>query len=175
MKPYTLSLAFGLMLRSSQAISMVHYSPSCGVDPDFGSWYYELLRNTEDPTATYSFTDFFTRNGSLVVLGNKATGASAISESRAAMLPADGSIQWNHFPNKTVVARDSATEKTFHVNGVLQTVTTADGNCSKTYFQTLFTVAKDPVTHRANLTPQGGSLLVYDGFIIEPSEDPCPN
>ncbi|KAG5655170.1 hypothetical protein KAF25_001943 [Fusarium avenaceum] len=175
MKPYTLSLAFGLMFGSSQAISMVNYSPSCGVDPDFGPWYYELLKNNEDPTTTSSYTDFFARNGSLIVLGNKATGANAILQSRAAMLPADGSIQWNHFPNKTVVAKDSATEKTFHVYGVMQTVTTADGNCSTTYFQTLFTVAKDPVTHRANLTPQGGSLLVYDGFLIEPSEDPCPN
>ncbi|RGP70200.1 hypothetical protein FSPOR_4100 [Fusarium sporotrichioides] len=126
---------------------MVDYSPSCNVDPDFGPWYYELLRNNEDPTTTSSYTDFFARNGSLIVLGNEATGASAILQSRAAMLPADGSIQWN-------------------------TVTTADGHCSTTYFQTLFTVAK-AVNHRANLTPQGRSLLVYDGFSIEPSEDPC--
>ncbi|KAL6915503.1 hypothetical protein FSHL1_006953 [Fusarium sambucinum] len=174
MKPYILSLVFGLMVRSSQAISMVDYSPSCDVDPEFGPWYYELLRNNEDPTTTSSYTDFFTRNGSLIVLENEATGANAILQSRAAMLPPDGSIQWNHFPNKTVVATESATKKTFHVYGVMQTVTTADGNCSTTYFQTLFTVAKDPVTHRANLTPQGRSLLVYDGFSIEPSEDPCP-
>jgi len=67
------------------------------------------------------------------------------------MLPADSSIEWNvcfrapmdnivaqeliipqHFPNTTVVAAESATERTFHVFGVMQTVTTADGECSTT-------------------------------------------
>ncbi|KAH7159452.1 hypothetical protein B0J13DRAFT_616276 [Dactylonectria estremocensis] len=173
MKYHTLPLLFGFMFGISQAISMVDYSPGCRVDREFGPWYFELLRNNEDPTTTSTYTDFFAPNGSLIVLGNVATGANAILSSRAAMLPADGSVQWNHFPNKTVVADESATEKTFHVYGVMQSVTTVDGNCSTTYFQTLFTVSKDPITHRANLTPQGGSLLAYDGFSIEPSEDPC--
>ncbi|KAH7145985.1 hypothetical protein EDB81DRAFT_608395, partial [Dactylonectria macrodidyma] len=72
------------------AISIVDYSPSCCVDPDFGPWYFELLRNNEDPT-TSSYTDFFAPNRSLIVLGNVATGANAVLRSRAAMLPADGS------------------------------------------------------------------------------------
>ncbi|KAL6400748.1 hypothetical protein AUP68_16465 [Ilyonectria robusta] len=112
---------------------MVDYSPSCRVDPDFGPWYFELLRNNEDPTTTSTYTDFFAPNGSLIVLGSVATGANAILSARAAMLPADGSVQWN----------------------------------------TLFTVAKDPITRRANLALQGGGLLAYDGFSIESSDDPC--
>ncbi|KAH7021932.1 hypothetical protein EDB80DRAFT_744575 [Ilyonectria destructans] len=134
---------------------MIDYSPGCPVDPEFGPWYFELFRNNEDPTTTSAYTDFFAPNGSLVVLGNVATRANAILSSRAAMLPADGS----HFPNKTVGADESATEKTFHVYGVMLSVTTVHGNCSTTYSQTLFTVAKNPITHRANLAPQGGSLL----------------
>ncbi|KAM5348952.1 hypothetical protein ACJ41O_008775 [Fusarium nematophilum] len=169
----TLVLWLGVMLGMAQAVSMIDYAPGHDVDPEFGSWYEELLRNNEDPTTSSTYTDFFAPNGSLIVLGEVSTGPQAILRARGAMLPADGSIEWNHFPNTTVVAAESATEKTFHVFGVMQTVTTADGGCSTTYFQTLFTVAKRKCTDTANLSPQGGSLLIYDGFSISPSDDPC--
>lgn len=54
-----------------------------------------LLRNNEDPTTTSTYTDFYAPNGSLVVSGDVATGADAILQARAAMLPADGSVQWD--------------------------------------------------------------------------------
>ncbi|KAH7374481.1 hypothetical protein B0T11DRAFT_322619 [Plectosphaerella cucumerina] len=156
-----------------RAVSMIDYAPQCGVDPEFGPWYYELLRNNEDPTTTSSYTEFFAPNGSLVVLGSVATGADAILQARAGMLPADGSVQWNHFPNRTYVAEDTPTEKTYHLFGVMQTVIPAEGSCSTTYFQTLFTVAKNTTTGKAILEPQGGSLLTYDGIVITSSEDTC--
>ncbi|KAH7371182.1 hypothetical protein BKA66DRAFT_573130 [Pyrenochaeta sp. MPI-SDFR-AT-0127] len=164
-------LSFILVLGVTHAISMVDYAPDCDVDPDFGFWYSELLRNNENATSTSEYTNFFAPNGSLIVLGDVATGPEAILRSRAAMLPLDGSIQWNHFPNTTSVSAESSTEKSFQVSGVLQTVTTADGNCSTIYFQTLFTVAKTKNT--ANLIPQSGSLLVYDGYSINASDAPC--
>lgn len=53
------------------------------------------MRNNEDPTTTSAYTDFFAPNGSLVVSGDVATGADAILQARAAMLPTDGSVQWD--------------------------------------------------------------------------------
>ncbi|KAI7776897.1 hypothetical protein LA080_004324 [Diaporthe eres] len=155
-----------------QAVSMIDYSPQCGVDSEFGFWYYELLRNNEDPTTTSVYTDFFAPNGSLVVSGDLATGADAILQARAAMLPTDASVQWDHFPNRTYVAQETPYEKVFHVFGVMQSRIPADESCSTTYFQTLFTVAKNTTTNKAILAPQSGSLLTYDGFVITPSDDP---
>lgn len=40
-------------------------------------------------------------------------------------------------------------------------------------FQTHFTVAKNPETGKTNLTPQGGSLIIYDGYSINATSDPC--
>ncbi|KAK7413925.1 hypothetical protein QQX98_007192 [Neonectria punicea] len=173
MNGITLLVSLGLVLGGAQAISMIDYAPACGVNAEFGYWYSELLRNNEDPTTTTTYTNFYAPNGSLVVLGDTSTGADAILTARAAMLPSDGSIQWNHFPNTTTVAYESATEKTFQVAGIMQTVTVADGSCSTTDFRTLFTVTKNKATGKANLTPQGGSLLIYNGFFISPSDLPC--
>ncbi|KPM45612.1 hypothetical protein AK830_g936 [Neonectria ditissima] len=133
MNTITLLVSLGLILGGAHAISMEDYAPSAGVDVEFGHWYYELLRNNEDPTTTSTYTDFYAPNGSLIVLGDTATGAANILSARAAMLPIDGSVQWNHFPNTTVVAFESATEKVFEVTGVMQSITVADGTCSTTY------------------------------------------
>lgn len=41
MKYNTLPLLLSLQFGVSQAVSMIDYSPGCGVDAGFGSWYYE--------------------------------------------------------------------------------------------------------------------------------------
>lgn len=54
-----------------------------------------LLAEVENPTSYCSFTDFFAPNGNMIVLGDIAQGGNAILRSKQAMLPVDGSIQWN--------------------------------------------------------------------------------
>ncbi|KAH8652658.1 hypothetical protein BGZ60DRAFT_533521 [Tricladium varicosporioides] len=166
-------LSSGLWISITQAVSMIDYNPDCGVDPEFGPWYSELLAEVENPTSSCSFTNFFAPNGSMIILGDIAQGANAILRSKHALLPANGSIQWNHFPNRTTVSSEMPTEKSFQLSGVMQAISTADGNCSTTYFQTRFTVTKNSATGMPNLTPHSSSLLIYDGFVITPSEAPC--
>ncbi|KAF7554618.1 hypothetical protein G7Z17_g2763 [Cylindrodendrum hubeiense] len=173
MNAATLLFSLGAMLRMVQGVSLVNYAPGCGVDAEFGSWYSELFIQNEDPTSTSSYTDFFAPNASFIILGDVATGPDAILRARGDMLPSDGSLQWNHIPNTTIVSAESATEKTFHVFGVLQTITTANGTCTTTDYQTLLTVAKNTTTGAANLIPHSGSLLIIDAFIIDPSNAPC--
>ncbi|KAH8587364.1 hypothetical protein B0O99DRAFT_601713 [Bisporella sp. PMI_857] len=131
-------------------------------------------------SSTNEFTDFFATNGSLVVLGSVSQGARNILASRQAMLPVDGSVRWNltdsvctiqHFPNITFVASETATDKTFQLSGIMHAI--AGGNCSTTYFSTRFTVSKNTTTQISNLNPHSGSLINYDGFIIDASQDPC--
>lgn len=89
-----------------------------------------LYAETEDPASTTTFTDFFQVNGSLVVLGNKATGAKQIVALKQALMPTDGSKVWEHVPNATTIVADTATEKVYEVLGVIQTTFTG-GNCSQ--------------------------------------------
>ncbi|KNG52753.1 hypothetical protein DDE82_008905 [Stemphylium lycopersici] len=173
MHALSLSILLVSLLGVAQAISMIDYSPSCDVEPNFAHWYSELLRNNETPNITTEYTRFFAPNGSLVVLGAVSTGAEAILASRRAMLPADGSVVWNHFPNTTVIASESSTEKVYQVSGVLETTTPVDGRCTSTYFQTLFTLEKNETTKAPNLVPQHGGLLIYNGFSINSSTTPC--
>ncbi|KAH8658611.1 hypothetical protein BGZ61DRAFT_540533 [Ilyonectria robusta] len=164
-------LAF--ILGTARAINMKDYAPTCGVDREFKRWYRELLGAFEDPTTTDSVTGFFAPGGALILGGSNITGGEAILAARGAILPADGSIQWNHFPNITVVASETPTNKSFEVTGVLQITLSANKSCSTTYYQTLFTVEKNLTTGRANLAPQGGSLIIYDGFSVNSTDDQC--
>ncbi|KZL75392.1 hypothetical protein CT0861_04375 [Colletotrichum tofieldiae] len=158
---------------------MTDYEPACGVDREFNLWYRKILGVFEDPTTTDSVTEFFAPSGSLI-LGDMSVTGDQILEARGAILPADGSVQWNHFPNKTIVASETPTNKSFVVSGVLEITLPQvfhdirdradDANPS---FQTLFTVEKNLTTGRANLAPQGGSLLIYHGFSINATDDPC--
>ncbi|PVH82870.1 hypothetical protein DL98DRAFT_570103 [Cadophora sp. DSE1049] len=178
----TICFAVASILPLVQSVNMTFYDAQCGVDAGFGDFYKELLESNEDPLSKTTFTDFFASNGTLIVLDNVAEGADAILASRQGILPVDGSVRWNvvirvcadqrqHFPNITFVAAETSENKTFQLSGIMHAIT--GGKCSTTYFSTQFTVAKDGVTGMANLEPRSGSLLVYDGFSIEGSADPC--
>ncbi|OAL53611.1 hypothetical protein IQ07DRAFT_640661 [Pyrenochaeta sp. DS3sAY3a] len=160
-----------LALPAVRAINMTFYNPQCGVDYAFGPFYEELLLQAETPTSTTEFTDFFTTNGSMIVMNNTSQGAEDILALRQALLPADGSVRWNHYPNITFVAEDTETTKTFQLSGILHVI--AAGNCSTTYFSTQFTVTKDAESKIPNLQVRTGSLVTYNGFRVEASVDPC--
>ncbi|KAH6982563.1 hypothetical protein EDB80DRAFT_757026 [Ilyonectria destructans] len=85
----------GLILGTARAINMTGYAPTCGVDREFKRWYRELLGAFEDPTTTDSITAFFAPGGTLMLGGSNFTGGEAILAARGAILPVDGSIQWN--------------------------------------------------------------------------------
>ncbi|WYZ34298.1 hypothetical protein EsH8_I_000574 [Colletotrichum jinshuiense] len=127
----SLTLSFGLLLRAVQAINMTDYAPACGVDRGFNLWYREILGAFEDPTTTDSVTEFFAPGGALI-LGEVGVTGDQILEARGAILPADGSVQWNHFPNKTIVASETPTNKSFEVAGVLEITLPANASCSTT-------------------------------------------
>ncbi|KAF4775920.1 hypothetical protein HER10_EVM0001922 [Colletotrichum scovillei] len=165
--------SIGIVLQAAYAIDMRDYAPSCGVEPEFRLWYKELLGAFEDPFVTDRATDFFAPGGALIILGTRNIGNREILRARGAMLPTDGSVQWNHFPNRTFVSSETPADKTFEVAGVPEISRPIDSSCATTYFQSHFTVAKNPDTGKANLTPQGGSLIIYDGYSINATSDPC--
>ncbi|CCF34674.1 hypothetical protein CH063_06622 [Colletotrichum higginsianum] len=162
-------LSLGLLLGAAKAIDMREYAPECGVDRGFRIWYRELLASFEDATTTEGILDWFAPGG-VMVLGDQGAAGDEILQARGAILPADGSVQWNHFPNTTIVSDETPTNKSFVVSGVLQLT---NGTCATTYFQTLFTVEKDPTTGQADLESHGGRILVYHGFSINATTDPC--
>ncbi|GKT46447.1 uncharacterized protein ColSpa_06628 [Colletotrichum spaethianum] len=73
---------------------MTDYAPACGVDHGFDLWYRKILGVFEDPTTTDSVTQFFAPGGALILRDVSATG-DQILEARGAILPVDGSVQWN--------------------------------------------------------------------------------
>lgn len=89
-----------------------------------------LYAETEDPIATTSFTNFFTPQGALIVLGNKAIGEADIVALKEYLMPTHGLKIWNHFPNVTTVYSETETNKTYAVEGIIET-TYVDGNCSQ--------------------------------------------
>ncbi|KAH6717786.1 hypothetical protein BKA61DRAFT_653308 [Leptodontidium sp. MPI-SDFR-AT-0119] len=150
-----------------RSVNMTFYDPQCGVDPAFGPFYEELLETNEDPSSTTDLIDFFAPDGTQIVLQNAAVGGAEIIALKQAILPVDGS----HFPNITFVAEETSANKTFQLSGILHVI--AGANCSTTYFSTRFTVTKNAKTGIANLETHSRSLLVYHGFRVESSEDPC--
>lgn len=60
----------------------------------------------------------------------RAVGAEQIVALKQALMPTDGSKQWNHVPNVTTVAAETASSRTYDVQGVIQT-TFDGGNCSQ--------------------------------------------
>ncbi|KAH6625110.1 hypothetical protein C7974DRAFT_424833 [Boeremia exigua] len=167
----TILHAAALLLPAVSAINMTFYNPQCGVDYAFGPFYEELLFQAETPTSGSNFTDFFTPIGTLAVLNNTASGIEGVGALMDAMLPDDGSVVWNHYPNITFVANETDTIKTYQLNGILHII--AAGECSTTYFSTRFTVTKNSTTGIPNLHPHSGSLVEYNGFRVDASEDPC--
>ena len=89
-----------------------------------------LYASAEDPSATSTFTDFFTTNGQLIVLENTATGSEKIIALKESLLPTAGNKHWNHLPNVTTVASETSAMKTYQVLGVIET-TFDGGNCSQ--------------------------------------------
>lgn len=89
-----------------------------------------LYAETEDSIATTSFTDFFIPEGALVVLGNKAVGGAEIVALKEYLMPTVGSKIWDHFPNVTTVYSETDVDKTYAVEGVIES-TYVNGNCSQ--------------------------------------------
>lgn len=79
---------------------------------------------------TTGFTDFFTPAGRLIVLGNVATGPAEIVALKQELLPPAGTKHWNHRPNATTVADETAAAKTYQVLGIIESRFDG-GNCSQ--------------------------------------------
>lgn len=80
--------------------------------------------------AKTSFTDYFIPSGALIVLGNKATGPAEIVALKEYLMPTDGSKIWHHLPNVTTVYSETDVNKTYAVEGIIET-TYVNGNCSQ--------------------------------------------
>lgn len=63
-------------------------------------------------------------------MSNTAVGADEIVALKQLLMPTDGSKTWSHLPNVTTVYSESDTDKTFYVQGVIQS-TFKGGNCSQ--------------------------------------------
>ncbi|TLD09721.1 hypothetical protein PspLS_11372 [Pyricularia sp. CBS 133598] len=158
------------LLGAATAVEMTRYAAASDVEPAFEGYLKELYASAEDPKATNTFTDMFTPQGQLIVLGNTATGPQAIVKLKEALLPPAGNKHWNHLPNATTIDSQTASQKTYKVLGVIETRFDG-GNCSQAYYSTRFTVTKD-ASGAVQLKPHTGNLVAYDDFIVEPAESP---
>ncbi|EOA84457.1 hypothetical protein ACJQWK_05152 [Exserohilum turcicum] len=152
------------------SVDMSRYSARSGVDAGFQSFLKQLYASAEDPSSTTTFTNFFTRNGKLVVLRNTAVGSRQIIALKQELLPVAGNKHWNHLPNVTTVSSETSTMKTYQVLGVIET-TFDRGNCSQAYYSTRFTVTKD-ASGSPHLIAHSGSLVAYDDYVVQPSKSP---
>ncbi|KAK8022970.1 hypothetical protein PG991_006851 [Apiospora marii] len=124
------ALASWTLVGAAAAVNMSRYAPASDVEPAFATYLEELYSSAEDPSATNTFTDFFTPKGQLLVLGHVATGADAIVALKQQLLPAAGTKHWNHWPNATTVDSETAGQKTYQVLGVIETRYDG-GSCSQ--------------------------------------------
>ncbi|KAK6854448.1 hypothetical protein PG995_009541 [Apiospora arundinis] len=155
------------------AVEMSRYVAAPDVEPEFASYLKELYASAEDPSATNTFTDFFTPAGQLLVLGHVATGAEPIVALKQQLLPAAANKHWNHLPNATTVDSETAGQKTYQVLGVIETrFDGASGNCSQAYYSSRFTVTKGSASGAAQVIPHARNLVAYDDFVVDPHESP---
>ncbi|KAF1934782.1 hypothetical protein EJ02DRAFT_439654 [Clathrospora elynae] len=169
MKILSVTTSFCL-LGVAASVDMSRYSAGPGVNPGFKSYLKELYASAEDPSATKTFTNFFTTDGQLIVLANTATGSDQIIALKQELLPQLGNKHWNHIPNVTTIASETSAKKTYQVLGVIET-TFDSGNCSQAYYSSRFTVTKD-ASGLPQLTPHAGNLVSYDDFVVNPSKSP---
>lgn len=64
------------------------------------------------------------------MLGNKAVGAADIVALKEYLMPTAGSKIWDHLPNITTVYSETDVNKTYAVEGVIES-TYVNGNCSQ--------------------------------------------
>jgi len=150
---------------------MKYYSASSDVEAAFKPFLERLYTAAEDPVSTTGFTDYFPSDGSLIVLKNIAVGATEILALKRELLPVDGSKHWDHFPNTTTLYSRTTTQTTYQVWGTIQT-TYNGGNCSQAYYQSHFTVLKDPATGVPNFMPLSRNLKTYDDYVVSPDFSP---
>ncbi|TLS27357.1 hypothetical protein PpBr36_04210 [Pyricularia pennisetigena] len=158
------------LLGVAMGVQMTRYDPASNVEPAFGNYLRELYATAEDPKATDSFTNFFTPQGKLTVLGHVATGPAAIVRLKEQLLPPAGYKQWNHLPNVTTVYSQTPNYKVYDVLGVIETRFNG-GRCTKAYYSTRFTVTKD-ASGAPQLRPHARNLVHYDDYIVDPPESP---
>ncbi|PZD36281.1 hypothetical protein A1F97_08375 [Pyrenophora tritici-repentis] len=121
-------------------------------------------------TSTTTFTDFFTKDGKLIVVENVASNPKDIIALKQELLPTAGTKHWNHLPNVTTVSSETSAQKTYEVLGIIESRFDG-GNCSQAYYSSRFTVTKN-TAGSPNLTPHSGSLVAYDDFVVSPMHSP---
>ncbi|CAI6334901.1 unnamed protein product [Periconia digitata] len=164
----TITLASLVGLAAS--VDMSRYAADLGVESEFKDYLEELYVSAEDPSATTGFTNFFTIDGQLLVLGNTATGADEIQALKQELLPFSGEKHWNHFPNTTKVDSETSAQKTYQVLGVIETKFDG-GNCSQAYYSTRFILTKDGSGSPQFIT-HAGNLVAYNDYIVDPPHTP---
>ncbi|WQF84514.1 hypothetical protein CDEST_09528 [Colletotrichum destructivum] len=158
------------------AVDMAPYVPAAGVDAAFADFVEAYYLASEDQFATTSFTDFWPADntGVLVIAGRAFPGAASILGVKQSLLPPGGDKSWWHLIRGAAVEAETAADKTFVAEIVIQT-TYVGGNCSQAYGDARFTVLKDEVGS-ARLKPQSGSLSVYNLTVSttdSPTDIPC--
>ncbi|KAG6364678.1 hypothetical protein INS49_006282 [Diaporthe citri] len=148
------------------------YQPSSEVESGFEGFLQALYAETEDAIATTSFTNFFTPQGALIVLGNKAVGVADIVALKEYLMPTDGSKIWDHFPNVTTVYSETDLDKTYAVEGVIETTYIAELTFYLySSYSSRFTVAKKN-GDVPDLKSHSGSLITYDDLVVDPAYSP---
>ncbi|KAH7119182.1 hypothetical protein EDB81DRAFT_766800 [Dactylonectria macrodidyma] len=164
-------LPVSMLLGSALAVNMWRYEPRRGVDVSFKPFLKAVYTTIEDRKATTCFTDFFVpETGRLVALDFDARGAEAILATKQYILPPNGDKHFNYRPNVTSVYSDTPTQKTYDVQGILET-SFDGGNCSVRYYSSYLTVLKDSYGKVRNV-PHSGSLVEYNEYILNPNEPP---
>ncbi|KAK2009719.1 hypothetical protein LZ32DRAFT_693824 [Colletotrichum eremochloae] len=151
------------------AADISSYQPAAGVDPAFRDFLVEFYAVMEDQTTNDTFTDFWPSNGLGEFIYNNCTfpGPANVLGIKQVLVPRMGdTLLWHLIRNASVIA-NTAGDKTYQVDTVIQT-STPTGNCSQAYGDARFTILKD-AKGVPRLTPHTGGLSIYNLTVTQPN------
>ncbi|PBP21706.1 hypothetical protein BUE80_DR007596 [Diplocarpon rosae] len=173
---YILSALSSLALLApvAQAVNMTNYAPSPDVEEGFKEFVQFFYFTSESTTSTTSYTDFWPKDGRMILAGYEFQGVENILREKQKLLPRGGNKRWWHLIRGAVVKEETAANKTYAVDVVIQT-TYIGGNCSEAYGNAAFTIFKD-ADGVPELEPFTGSMSLYNLTVTpltSPTTFPC--
>ncbi|KAL2071331.1 hypothetical protein VTL71DRAFT_12566 [Oculimacula yallundae] len=150
-----------LLLGAAQAVDMANYKAGSNVEAGFATFVKEWYRTSEEKASTTTYTDFWVPDtGSMILAGNKFVGYKDMLAIKQKLLPPNGNKAWWHLIKGSKISGETATDKTYVADIVIQTTFTP-GNCSQATGAATFTILKDKAGV-PTLKPHSKAVSLYN-------------
>ncbi|KAI6365610.1 hypothetical protein MCOR14_010964 [Pyricularia oryzae] len=158
-------------ITTAMAADLSAYRAGAGVEPELKAFLSAYFPFSEDPAATTSWTDWWAADGSITFRGRIYDSAAKRQALKRSILPADGSITWNHVVGQVTVAAETARSKTFSESVIVEIGNKAKGTCAGFKGNVIAEIKK--TNGKVDLRHHAGNYLTYVLDLPQKPNVPC--